>query len=147
MVKNPPAMRRPRFDPWVRIIPWRRAWNSHQDSCLKNLHGQRNLVGYSPCSHKESDTIECLSPVWVNMVTGNFFHLECSNYICPIIESNFEVIFRKTLNIFMESQTLQRRKLLSFIHAHDLQQTESLSLSFQPHEEEKNGEMKLILDY
>ena len=25
-VKNPPAIRRPRFDPWVKKIPWRRKW-------------------------------------------------------------------------------------------------------------------------
>ena len=28
-VKNPPAMQetqRPRFNPWVRKVPWRRAW-------------------------------------------------------------------------------------------------------------------------
>ena len=29
-----------------------------QYSCLENPHGQRNLVGYSPWSCKESDTIE-----------------------------------------------------------------------------------------
>ena len=32
-----------------------------QYSCLKNLHGQRSLVGYSPWDHKESDTTEQLS--------------------------------------------------------------------------------------
>ena len=104
-------------------------------------------MGFSLWSHKESDTIEWLSTVWVSMVIGNFFHLQCLTYICLLIEPNFEVIFRKTLNIFMECKILQRRKLLSFIHAHYVQQTESLSLSFQPHEEEKNGEIKLILDY
>ena len=26
MVKNPPAMQRTGFDPWVGKIPWRRAW-------------------------------------------------------------------------------------------------------------------------
>ena len=26
IIKNPPASRRPEFDPWVREIPWRRAW-------------------------------------------------------------------------------------------------------------------------
>ena len=26
MVKNLPAMRRPRFNPWVGKIPWRREW-------------------------------------------------------------------------------------------------------------------------
>ena len=29
-----------------------------QYSCLENPHGQRNLVGYSPWGHKESDTTE-----------------------------------------------------------------------------------------
>ena len=29
-----------------------------QYSCLENPHGQRNLAGYSPWGHKESDTTE-----------------------------------------------------------------------------------------
>ena len=32
--------------------------NRLQYSCLKNPHGQRRLAGYSPKSHKESDTTE-----------------------------------------------------------------------------------------
>ena len=32
--------------------------NPCQYSCLENPHGQRSLVGYSPRSHKESDTTE-----------------------------------------------------------------------------------------
>ena len=40
MVKNPPVNagdgKRCRFKPWVRRIPWRRAWNPLQYSCLKN---------------------------------------------------------------------------------------------------------------
>ena len=32
--------------------------NPLQYSCLENPHGQRSLVGYSPCGHKESDTTE-----------------------------------------------------------------------------------------
>ena len=35
--------------------------NPLQCSCLENPHGQRNLVGYSPRSCKESDMTECLS--------------------------------------------------------------------------------------
>ena len=35
--------------------------NPLQYSCLKNPHGQRNLAGYSPLGHKESDTTEQLS--------------------------------------------------------------------------------------
>ena len=32
--------------------------NPLQSSCLENLHGQSSLMGYSPCSHKESDMPE-----------------------------------------------------------------------------------------
>ena len=35
--------------------------NPLQFSCLENPHGQRNLVGYSPWGHKESDMTEQLS--------------------------------------------------------------------------------------
>ena len=35
--------------------------NPLQNSCLENPCGQRSLVGYSPCGHKESDTTERLS--------------------------------------------------------------------------------------
>ena len=35
--------------------------NTHQYSCLGNPHGKRNLAGYSPWSHKESDMTEQLS--------------------------------------------------------------------------------------
>ena len=32
--------------------------NPLQHSCLENPQGQRNLAGYSPWSHKESDTTD-----------------------------------------------------------------------------------------
>ena len=35
--------------------------NPFQHSGLGNSHGQRSLVGYSPWSHKESDTTEKLT--------------------------------------------------------------------------------------
>ena len=35
--------------------------NPLQYSCLENLHGQRNLAGYSPWGQKELDTTEQLS--------------------------------------------------------------------------------------
>ena len=37
--------------------------NPLQCSCLKNPHGQRSLVGYSPWGHKESNTTEQLSTI------------------------------------------------------------------------------------
>ena len=35
--------------------------NPLQDSCLKNPHGQRSLMGYSPWGHREPDMTEQLS--------------------------------------------------------------------------------------
>ena len=52
---------RPRFDAWVRMIPWRREWLPTPVFLPGESHGQRNLVGYSPWGHKESDTIEWLT--------------------------------------------------------------------------------------
>ena len=47
--------KRPRFDPWVGKIPWRRAWQPTPVFLPRESHGQRSLVGYSPQGRKESD--------------------------------------------------------------------------------------------
>ena len=46
------------FNPWVGKIPWRRAWQPTPVFLPGESHGQRNLVGYSPQGHKESDMTE-----------------------------------------------------------------------------------------
>ena len=43
-------LKRLRFNPWVRKIPWRGKWQPTQES-----HEQKNLAGYSPQGRKESD--------------------------------------------------------------------------------------------
>ena len=50
--------KRCRFDPWVRKIPWRRAWQLTPVSLPGESHGQRSLVGYSPRGCKELDMTE-----------------------------------------------------------------------------------------
>ena len=52
--------RRPRFDPWVGKIPWRRKCQLTPVFLPGEFHRQRSLVGYSPWSHKELDTTERL---------------------------------------------------------------------------------------
>ena len=47
-----------RFDPWVRRIPWRRAWQPTLVFLSGDSHGQSNLVDYSPQSLNESDMTE-----------------------------------------------------------------------------------------
>ena len=51
---------KPGFDLWVGKIPWRREWLPTPVFLLGELHGQRNLMGFSPWSHKESDMTEQL---------------------------------------------------------------------------------------
>jgi len=43
------SSRRQGFNPWSRKIPWRRKWQPTPVCWPGELHGQRNLVGYSPC--------------------------------------------------------------------------------------------------
>ena len=46
------------FDPRVRKIPWRRAWQSIPVLLPGESHGQRSLACYSPYGHQESDMTE-----------------------------------------------------------------------------------------
>ena len=50
---------RPRFDPWVEKILWRRKWQPTPVLLPGKSHG-RSLVGYSPWSPKESNMTEWL---------------------------------------------------------------------------------------
>ena len=58
--------RRPRFDPWVGKVPWRRGnGNPLQDSCLENPMDRGAWQGYSPWESQstvELDTTEQLIP-------------------------------------------------------------------------------------
>ena len=44
-----------RFNPWVRKIPWRKAWQPTPVFLPGKSHGQRSLAGYSLWGHKELD--------------------------------------------------------------------------------------------
>ena len=48
-------LRRPRFNPWVGKIPWRRAWQPTPVFFPGESQGQRSLAGYSPWGCKESE--------------------------------------------------------------------------------------------
>ena len=74
-VMHLPTMRRPRFNPWIRTISWRRKWQPTPVFLPGKSHGQRGLVDYSPWSCKESDTTERfhLSFLYVHHVGYNTF--------------------------------------------------------------------------
>ena len=57
-VANLPVMQETQFDPWIQKIPWRRAWQTILVFLPRKFLGQRNLAGYSPQGHKESDMLK-----------------------------------------------------------------------------------------
>ena len=70
VVNNLPTMqetacqcRRHEFDPRVRKISWRSAWQPTLVFLPGESHGHRSLVGYTPWGRKESDTTEHASTV------------------------------------------------------------------------------------
>ena len=48
------------FDPWVGMIPWRRAWQPTPVFLPGEPHGQRSLAGYNPWGHRELDKTEVI---------------------------------------------------------------------------------------
>ena len=66
VLKNPSANAgdvRRRFDSCVRNIPWRRKWQPTLVLLPGKSRGQRSLIDYSPCVHKESDRAEWIR-IW-----------------------------------------------------------------------------------
>ena len=61
MVRSPPAIRRPGFDPCVEKNLWRKEWLPTPLFLPGKFHRQRSLVGYSPWDHKELDMTEQLT--------------------------------------------------------------------------------------
>ena len=54
--------------PWVGKIPWNRKWQPTPVFLPEKSHGQRSLVGYGPCGHKESDTTEMTEHAFLALV-------------------------------------------------------------------------------
>ena len=47
--------KRYQFNPWVRKMPWKNAWQLTLVFLPGEFYVQRSLVGYSPWGHKQSD--------------------------------------------------------------------------------------------
>ena len=67
------------FNPWVRKISWRRAWQPTPVFLPGESHGQRSLVGYSPWGHRELDMTELLTLslffLWTTISRLDLFYL------------------------------------------------------------------------
>ena len=61
--------KRHRFDPWVRMIPWRRKWQPTPVFLPGEFHAQRSLAGYSPW-----ESIVGINPAtWGSVLCAGFF--------------------------------------------------------------------------
>ena len=67
------------FYPWVRMIPWRRAWQPTAVCLPGESHGLRSLVGYSPKDRKDLDTTE---RVWMLALFTYYCCLLLYSIIC-----------------------------------------------------------------
>ena len=76
--------RRHVFDPWVRKIPWRRAWQPTPIFLPGESHGQRSLVSYSPLGRKESNMTEATQHAHTTPASGVYIPcIYCQLYFFP----------------------------------------------------------------
>ena len=63
--------RRPRFNPWVGKIPWRREQQPSPVFLPQESHGQGNLAGYSPwdCSRTELSDFHFISLHFIDLLS------------------------------------------------------------------------------
>ena len=75
---------KPRFDPWVRRIPWRREWLPIPVFVPGEFHGQMSMVGYSPQSGKEWVTTEANNtfPFTADCRRENWFRPTLLTVVC-----------------------------------------------------------------
>ena len=88
---------RPRFDPWVRKIPWRRKWQSTPVFLPREFHGQRNLVGYSPCGRKEWDRTQ-----WLTLSLSS--SISSDNYISWVGMQDHDWVGKRTMTVGTRGQ-------------------------------------------
>ena len=114
---------RPGFDPWVRKVPWRRAWQPTPVFLPGDFRGQRNLVGYSPCSLNRLDMTEWLTlslqpslspesvhtaPQHLQFVSIYSIFLQLNNSACdliPTIKTETLFLIYDTIDSFFSSIT------------------------------------------
>ena len=102
--------RKPGFGPWVRKIPWRREWQPSPVFLPGESHGQRNLVGHRPWSHKELDPTELLTLSFWLKEAGTLLDI-LKGIQCPV----FRAAFTFWLDIKRAKQTRQWIKSLDFL--------------------------------
>ena len=85
---------RPRFDPWVGKILWRRKWQATPVLLPEKSHGRRSRVGYSPWGYKELDTPEQLHFHYTYIPVCITESLRCTPKTNKILQMNYTLILK-----------------------------------------------------
>ena len=101
----------PRFDPWVRKTPWRREWLPTAVLLPGESQRQRNLVGYSPWSHKESDTREV---TWAHNISTKTVYSIFHSHTSDLEPRSFHLTVVLTSESHMNQITNKLTAILSF---------------------------------
>ena len=106
--------KRHRFDPWVRKIPWKRAWQPTPVLLPGESQGHRSLLGYSAQYHKESDTTDETQHTYIfNLILLGV--LQDSQMYQLILTIKFETFF---CPILLQIQCKFLSYALLFLRAH-----------------------------
>ena len=81
------------FHPWVRKIPWGRAWQLTPVFLSEESHGQRSLACYNPLCSKELDMTEATEHTCMAQIKGilhcNLSLVQGSLFLCDLKLSDF----------------------------------------------------------
>ena len=83
------------FDPWVAKIPWTKKWNPTPVFLPGESYGQRNLMGYSPWGHRDSDMIKHTSSsiIIILLVISPFMSINiCFMYLIASVSVTYVLI-------------------------------------------------------
>ena len=116
------SRKRQGFNPWVRKIPWRKAWKLTPIFLPREAHGQKSLAVCGPWGRKESDMTEVtyhvaqsnavILTVKYNIANINSAYLQCRIYLKSVHVSYFFV-------------SPQYSKCKSFVHYCGLQEVQA----------------------
>ena len=85
------------MDPRVEKTPWRRTWQPTPGFLPEKSQGQRNLVGYSPWGHKESDTTEGMSRD-AHISKSELYEIICKNNNNKVL--SFKLLYEIIINYY-----------------------------------------------
>ena len=97
--------RRPRLDPCVSKIPWRREWLPTPVFLPGELHGQRNLEGYSPWGGKES-AFFMVQLLHQYVTTGKAITLTIQTFVSKLRSLLFNMLSRFVITFLPRSKCL-----------------------------------------